>query len=38
MLITVSMNGALKLQPRIGDDPHRIAEPHHERLLGLRAR
>ena len=35
IVITVSMNGALKLQAGLGDDADRLAEPHHQRLLGL---
>ena len=34
MLITVSMNGALKFRPG-GDDADRLAEPHQQHLLGL---
>ena len=33
--ITLSISGTLKLQAGLGDDAHRLAEPDHERLLGL---
>ena len=29
------MNGIFDIEPGLGDDAHRIAEPHHQRLLGL---
>ena len=35
MLMTVSMNGALKFRPGLGDDADRLAEPHQQNLLGL---
>ncbi len=35
MAMTLSMNGSFHVQARIGDDAHRLAEPHHQRLLRL---
>ena len=29
------MNGHFRVEPRLGDDAHRLPEPHHQRLPGL---
>ena len=34
--ITLSMKRRLEVQARLGDDADRLAEPHHQHLLGLR--